>query len=275
MGVKVQLYPSSVERGYSRILQGYVEIVTQFDGRFKNVRLDYAEEGEEDLTTLLEELALLAMLAANSVIFRLQSIYGQVASWHDNQWILSVKAGTGLTIPGSSAQLGNLRAGETSSPVDIRSRFGVGVDLFRSEPWLSGLMDNWVDYNTSLIKSIPQQHFAKVEDAIRDGIRRGVSPKDLAGKIKAISGVTEGRAKVIARDQITKANADLTRYRQNDLGIKRYKWLTMNDERVRPTHEANANKTFSWDSPPSATGHPGQDIMCRCAAVAIFDDKPD
>jgi len=39
---------------------------------------------------------------------------------------------------------------------------------------------------------------------------------------------------------------------------------------VRPTHAQNHGGRFYWNKPP-ATGHPGEDILCRCVAMAIID----
>jgi hypothetical protein len=52
--------------------------------------------------------------------------------------------------------------------------------------------------------------------------------------------------------------------------LPRYVWLTSGDEKVRPSHAANDGKIFYWSDPPS-TGHPGEDINCRCVAVPYAD----
>ena len=52
--------------------------------------------------------------------------------------------------------------------------------------------------------------------------------------------------------------------------MQQYQWLTSQDERVRPSHVANSGGLFDWASPPPDTGHPGEDILCRCNAVAVL-----
>lgn len=59
-----------------------------------------------------------------------------------------------------------------------------------------------------------------------------------------------------------------TQLEQTSRGVVSYRWVTMRDDQVRPTHEANDNKIFNWDSPPD-TGHPGMEHRCRCKAVPI------
>ena len=73
----------------------------------------------------------------------------------------------------------------------------------------------------------------------------------------------------LTRDQTQKMNAKLNELRQRDLGVTQYIWRTSEDERVRPTHSENNGKTFDWASPPLTTGHPGNDVQCRCLSEPI------
>ena len=82
---------------------------------------------------------------------------------------------------------------------------------------------------------------------------------------------TKKRAKLIARDQTQKVNAAVTQGRQSNLGVTEYIWRTSSDERVRESHKSKNGKRFRWDSPPADTGHPGQDIQCRCVAEPVIE----
>ena len=75
----------------------------------------------------------------------------------------------------------------------------------------------------------------------------------------------------LTRDQTSKLTGQLNQARQTELGIARYRWQTSGDERVRPTHNDNDGQVFAWNSPPPATGHPGEDVQCRCGAIAVID----
>ena len=74
----------------------------------------------------------------------------------------------------------------------------------------------------------------------------------------------------LTRDQTSKLVGQLNHARQTEVGIDRYRWLTSQDERVRPSHINNSGQIFSWADPPADTGHPGEDVMCRCVAVPVF-----
>ena len=98
----------------------------------------------------------------------------------------------------------------------------------------------------------------------------GGNLKDLAQKIRQIGGVTENRAKLIARDQTAKLNSSLTQAQHESLGVTHYRWSTSKDERVRESHAENEGQIFSWDDPPE-TGHPGFEVNCRCVAIPVLD----
>lgn len=124
--------------------------------------------------------------------------------------------------------------------------------------------------NVGLIKSIPTEYLEKVGKSVTDNFVEGVRWEDLAKDIERVGDVTESRAKLIARDQTSKMNGAFNEVRQTSLGIDQYIWQTSGDERVREEHAANDGQVFAWNDPP-ATGHPGEDIQCRCVAIPYFD----
>lgn len=268
--VRAWLYPSTAERNYQRMLLSAVkEMERDTLAYLQDMELLRADDWSDDLTRAVLYLLESALRVGQRVTARLPEVYAQVNQFNDKQWRAVVKAGTGLEIgPAASMPSGTVLR-NVSGPGQITARFGVGVDVYRSEPWLTAAQNNWVAQNSALIKTVPQQYMARVETVIRSGVMAGESPRSLAEKIRAAGGVTESRAKLIAIDQIQKANAELTKFRQEDLGIKEYKWMTSRDERVRILHQDRQGKVFSWDKAPS-DGHPGMPIRCRCHASPVF-----
>lgn len=273
---KVALYPDRIEREYERLLRGYVLGMSKETlAKLKDMELLRLDSWSEDVTALFLLLSAQFLMAGESLTLRLPGIYAQVNQFQDQQWRLVVKSGTGITIPaGQSVPYGMTPYGSVSDPNLIRARFGMGIDVYRSEPWLAARQANWVAQNTALIKSIAPQYMTSVETIVRQGVMSGTAPKVLAKQIQQASGVTMKRATLIARDQIGKANGELTQHRQMDLGITDYIWDTSHDERVRPAHKARDQKPFKWSDPPS-DGHPGYPVRCRCRALAQFDDEND
>lgn len=273
MAYRAMLYPHTVERNYQRQLVSMVdEMNSETLAHLKSLELLHLDGWSDDITAAFLYLLERGLAIGRRVTARLPEVYAQVNQYNDRQFRAVVKAGTGLSI-GSSGTIppGAVPYGNVSDPALVRARFGVGVDVYRSEPWLRVRQENWVAQNTALIKTVPEQHMARVEAIVRQGVMAGESPRSLAKKIQEAGGVTKRRAMVIARDQIGKANAELTQFRQTDLGIKDYKWVTSHDERVRSSHRERDGKLFSWSKPPS-DGHPGMPIQCRCHASPVFPD---
>lgn len=124
--------------------------------------------------------------------------------------------------------------------------------------------------NVALIRSIPEEYFKKIESMIWTNVTQGTKSTSMIKELQKIGNVTEKRARLIARDQTAKLNSALNQQRQQNLGIEEYVWRTSGDgDRVRETHRENNGKTFRWDDPPE-TGHPGEDIQCRCVAIPII-----
>lgn len=136
---------------------------------------------------------------------------------------------------------------------------------------LRSAMDRALAENIDLITSIPTQYLDRVQDIIKENMAEGLRWESLVEEIEHAGDVTRTRAKIIARDQTGKMNGAFNEARQQSLGIERYEWQTSGDERVRDSHAEHDGKMYRWDDPPEDTGHPGQDILCRCTAIPIVD----
>jgi SPP1 gp7 family putative phage head morphogenesis protein len=165
----------------------------------------------------------------------------------------------------------------------LKAALGIDVTTILETPEIKDALAIGGMEAANLIKSIPGEHLGKVAQAVADNFA-GVQDMPLTKKIQEIGGVTERRARIIARDQTSKMTGNLNRVRQQSIGIEEYVWKTAKDNRVvgnpngvSPTgnrrhmdHWKREGKTYRWDSPPP-DGHPGQAIMCRCYASPIID----
>jgi SPP1 gp7 family putative phage head morphogenesis protein len=142
----------------------------------------------------------------------------------------------------------------------------IGANIFFDDFGLNNEIKGFIANNVQLIKTVPERHFARVESTVFNAARQGSLLKDVNKQIQNIYGQTKTNASRIARDQHNKLFGQLNQFRQLGVGIARYIWRTVEDNRVRPTHSFNNGKSFLWSRPPLATGHPGQDFQCRCWA---------
>lgn len=154
-------------------------------------------------------------------------------------------------------------------------RESYGVDIVRGEPWLADQLSAWEQANLALIRSVPAGMVEQIRQEITQAVSQGTSLRDLKGIVRDRLGVADSRAELIARDQISKLNADLGEKRQRSIGVTQYIWRTVGDERVRPSHRFHDGKTYQWAKPPAGTGHPGRDYRCRCYADPVLPEMTE
>lgn len=168
----------------------------------------------------------------------------------------------------------------TSAFVDGVNR-AVGVDLspVLDEEGMADYIDVAVQDNVELIRTIPEQHFRRIEQAVYGGVRAGQAPTQIALNIQQATGITQRRARGIARDQASKLRGEITERRQQQAGVKYFRWATSKDERVGTDHARAASRdvgygpgVYRWDRPPKE-GIPGRAARpnCRCTATPIFE----
>jgi len=173
---------------------------------------------------------------------------------------------------------------------------GMGIDLPTTlTPKIATALESSVVKNVSLIKSIPEQYFSKIEQLIHENVTKGRTGGSLIADIKKLNGSTKKKAKLIARDQTAKLVSNLNKERQQQAGIVGYQWRNSQDKRVRGNpsglypkskfdHWKREGQYFLWENTknppmapngkpfrqPPADGHAGDAILCRCTADPVI-----
>ena len=168
----------------------------------------------------------------------------------------------------------------------VKNTLGIDIfgDYYKGETY-EQIVQQWIASNVSMIKSIPDDTLLDMEEIILDGYREGKRVGDLRKEIQDKYNLTKRKAEMLARDQISTLNAELTKEQHKDAGVRRYKWSSSKDSRVRECHQEFDGHIYSWDDPPEAwystkskgivyTGRkcaPGEDYCCRCCAIPVFE----
>lgn len=193
--------------------------------------------------------------------------------------IAEIKGNIGSSFgAGELERLGQEMAKQTTSfgkaQIAKQIKAALGVNVLKRDPNLSSLVDSFVTQNVALIESIPEKILTDVEGTVLRGIQNGITSKDLAEQLENKLEIGKKRAKTIARDQIGTLNGQVNALRQQNLGIERFTWRTVGDERVRPEHSARSGMVYKFSEPPNGE-LPGVPINCRCYAEPVFDDILD
>jgi len=114
------------------------------------------------------------------------------------------------------------------------------------------LMKEYMDEQVVLIRSMPLEAAKRVHKLVLERSRvGGARAQSLVDDIMRIGQVTENRAKLIARTEISKISTGLTKARSETIGADWYVWRTSQDARVRDSHKHMEGVLINWNDPPS------------------------
>lgn len=152
----------------------------------------------------------------------------------------------------------------------------MGFDPTLGESWLGSLLESFVQENVKLVKSVSKDYHDKLDTIVLQGVRRGESTAEIGRQITEAGGVSERRGRFIARDQIGTVHGELTKRRQENAGLTRFRWSTSDDARVRDSHRHLDGKEYTWaEGARNDRGEriwPGTDYQCRCTAEVVLED---
>mgnify|MGYP001027400381 FL=1 len=151
------------------------------------------------------------------------------------------------------------------------------------------VMKNGVNWNVSLIKSIPEQYHNKVSNIVMSSFQQGgqgafeiseaiKQDKRMMEEIRNAGYNAEKRAEFIAIDQTRKMTTNFNLDLYDQMGVKKFEWVhSRGAKEPRELHLKLDGQIFDIDNPPvidsktGETGYPGQLIKCGCAMRGVFD----
>lgn len=167
----------------------------------------------------------------------------------------------------------NVRGVDEALIKSIRAAISIDVSKVIDRSDLTHAMARATAENVAKISSIPERYFRRLGRELAATWRDGMRWEDLVEVVQKVGGVTEKRARLIARDQTAKMSSAFNKVRQIGLGISRYIWSDSHDKRVRHSHHALNGHTCEWEHPPLIEGeplNPGEDYNCRCVPIPVI-----
>jgi hypothetical protein len=167
-----------------------------------------------------------------------------------------------------AAQLGD----RTGNPIPPVSSLEAGDYLDQATNRLSGIGDDlWTNARAQLL----------------EGFNAGESVDELAARVAGAAGVTEARARVIARTEVVSASnaGSIATARVSGFDMTKT-WLATLDPRTRETHRVADGQTvgidapfqvggFGLDFPGDPSGPASEVINCRCTLTYDIPDDPE
>ncbi|MGN7829715.1 phage head morphogenesis protein [Agrobacterium radiobacter] len=154
-----------------------------------------------------------------------------------------------------------------------RRALGVNLAAVVQQEDLADYLATAAARNVSLISGLADDTIKRIQQTVYQNSIAGNSVTTLRKALQNDFGISDRRAKLIARDQTAKLNSDLNRIRQEQAGVTAYTWTTSHDERVRERHRQLDGKVYKWGQATGAEGGlpPGQPINCRCIARGVVE----
>lgn len=163
--------------------------------------------------------------------------------------------------------------------------FGIDLTGMLGDGAIKGKMEQAVRENVDLITSIHTDFINDIGEKVFGNLLAGGRHENLIDIIRERGNVTKSRAKLIARDQTSKLNADLTEARNVALGLDIYEWSGTGDERERNSHFVLNGMLCKYSDPTvysddggkswkkrssigAFIGKPGEDYQCRCLSLS-------
>lgn len=270
--------PDSAEREYLRFLNKYVQKY-----------IDLMRQGLSEVVPQLkgvaaDELPMVrkdAFRMDENIEARLKRLFDMIGVELDksfSDFVLRRAARAMINNVNKSSKLNTQRQVKAGYPKDKESP---DLEPLMTDKKLSPYFDNVVDENVGLIKSIPRAKLETFKNQLVSMITQDATHAQIRDAIAKNFDLTKNHAALIATDQVGKLNGALNKYRQQQLGGRRYKWHTTKDGRERPDHRKLDGKVFFWSRPPivdsrtKQRGNPGDAIRCRCWPEMILDDILD
>lgn len=147
---------------------------------------------------------------------------------------------------------------------------GMSVNM-QLTPEVRNVLDSIYETQVSLIKSIPEQYLTQVSTLVQESVSRGRDIGYLKEELKQRYGVTERRAKVIARDQNNKASNAISQQRCQSAGITHGIWVHRagGSKSFRHSHVKMNGTEFElskgcYDPHEGRMVMPGELVNCKC-----------
>lgn len=172
----------------------------------------------------------------------------------------------------------------------VEKEFSKSVKKISVTPQLSDdqrrkVSEEWQENMRLWIKDFTAKEITQLRKDVQASVFTGNRYESMVKTIQKSYGVTENKAKFLARQETSLLMAKYKETRYVAAGVKDYKWgcVKMPHQTkgapykpgdVRYGHGILEGKTFSWDAPPIVNDkgerkNPGQDYNCRCFAIPI------
>lgn len=175
--------------------------------------------------------------------------------------------------------LGEVRDRSLESLRAHSREIGLGVRDLIASP-IGDVMRERLADQVELIRSLPIEAGERVQALTLEGLASSTRARAIAQEIARSGEVTENRATLIARTEVSRTATLFVQARAQFAGSTHYIWHCVHDHDVRSGHKAMDGAVCEWAVPPAVMEngrtmyfHAGCIWNCRCWCEPIFSKR--
>lgn len=159
-----------------------------------------------------------------------------------------------------------------SRQIEKQTEAALGVAVPTLDHNVDPRIRSFIQENVALIQKLGNRTLDDVETILTRAYSEGLGDADVADEIMKRFDIAERHARFIARDQVGRLYAQVTRMKHKEIGVSLFRWKTQEDSHVRTAHRLKSNKIFPYEGSRAPSFFPGDDPGCRCWEEAVFDE---
>ena len=158
----------------------------------------------------------------------------------------------------------------------VNANLGVNLDDVLKTDGLNSFVNAKTLESTDMLEKLKNETMTAYKANVLRRMSAGASLADLFKQVQKDTKGRLNRGDLIARNELKAFNSELTKKRSQNLGINKAVWQTVEDERVRPCHQAFNGKEYVigkglYCSQTGEWEEPGEPINCRCVARPLVE----
>jgi SPP1 gp7 family putative phage head morphogenesis protein len=268
-------YPDSAEREYVRLANEYMaiekEVLLKYIPELKQILNEGTKYNTDSKKDNEKKRKVARFSTIDNTIVRLGILFDSIQKELDSAFGL-------YDLKRNLNKIANLDHKLTIAEwkKTVSKTLGINIlDDYYSGEYYQRMLEEWVSANVDLIKTVPKDSLSTLKEKVYSDYMNGRTTTNIVKELQRQYGMDKRHAQLIARDQTSKLNSNITQSQQREAGVSKYKWSGCLDKRERKSHLDLEGKIFSWDDPPETDNgrrcHPGEDYQCRCCAIPVFD----
>lgn len=160
---------------------------------------------------------------------------------------------------------------------ETKFKQGLAIEPIFTDESRARISDEYTKNFKRNIADWTKKEIVKLRGEVQKSAFAGNRYETMIDRIQKSYGVSQNKAKFLARQETNLLMAKFKETRYADAGVEEYQWVCAAgspNHPVRPMHKKLNGKTFRFDNPPVVNlkgdrKNPGEDYGCRCFARPI------